>query len=313
MRLIRHGQEGPEVLDIQTRLARLGYGIAPSERSYFGDTTLEAVRAFQHARGVGVDGIVGQVTWREMVDAGWTIGDRLLYLRSPMLRGDDVRELQDRLTTLGFDPGKTDGIFGPDTMQALSEFQSNYGLRADGICGPSTLRALRGLPKMSGDTPVGPLRERERMQPRPGGAVGSRVFLDPGPSGEQAAAGDTDESATLAIITMLEGLLAAEGAQVDRSRANGEFPDDSARAHLANTLEVDLVLAVRTSGDLPPGTCTVASFGHDRYQSTRGRTSAEIIADALKRNGVASETVLRTTPMLRETRAPAVVAELSAD
>jgi N-acetylmuramoyl-L-alanine amidase len=139
------------------------------------------------------------------------------------------------------------------------------------------------------------------------------VFLDPGPSGEQAGGEDTDETATLALVAPLEGLLAAAGARVDRSRANGDFPEDSARAHLANTLEADLVLAVRFSAELPGGTCTVASFGHDRYHSTRGRTCAEVVADALKGFGIESETVLRTTPILRETRAPAVVVELGRD
>lgn len=311
--MIREGQEGPEVLDVQTRLTRLGYAISSAERSLFGESTLEAVRAFQQVRGVGVDGIVGPVTWRELVDASWSLGDRLLYLRSPMLRGDDVRDLQDRLTTLGFDPGKTDGTFGADTESALRDFQSNYGLREDGICGPGTLRALQGLPMMSGDTPVGPVREREGMQPRPGGVIGLRVFLDPGPSGEQAAGGDLDETQTVALVSALEGLLAAAGATVERSRAFGVFPDDADRAHLANTLEVDLVVAIRIDSDRQAGTASVASFGHSRYQSTRGRTAAELVAASLTRSASCpAELILRTTPMLRETRAPALVLELAA-
>lgn len=308
--LIRHGQQGPEVLDVQTRLARLGYPAAADERGTFGDATREAVRAFQAARGIGLDDIVGPVTWRELVDAGWALGDRLLYLRSPMLRGDDVRDLQDRLTTLGFDPGKTDGIFGVNTERALREFQHNYGLHEDAICGPAGLRALRGLPSMSGDTPIGPVREREHMLPRPGGVIGLRVFLDPGPSGEQASTGTTDETMTLAVLTLLEGVLAAAGSRVERSRALGVFPDDASRAQLANTLDADIVIAVRLDEDLRPNAAAVSSFGHARYRSPRGRIAAELVAERLLAAGVeAAPLLLRTAPLLRETRAPTIVIE----
>ena len=43
----------------------------------------------------------------------------MLYHRIPMMRGDDVAELQARLNSLGFDTGKVDGIFGPDTLAGL--------------------------------------------------------------------------------------------------------------------------------------------------------------------------------------------------
>ncbi len=59
-----------------------------------------------------------------------------------MLRGDDVVDLQQRLSTLGFDTGRVDGIFGDRTSRALAEFQRNVGLPVDGIAGGATLREL---------------------------------------------------------------------------------------------------------------------------------------------------------------------------
>ena len=60
-----------------------------------------------------------------------------------MLRGDDVSELQRRLNALGFDAGREDGIFGPDTETALRRFQRERGLeQPDGVCGPATIAAL---------------------------------------------------------------------------------------------------------------------------------------------------------------------------
>ena len=45
-----------------------------------------------------------------------------------MLRGEDIAELQRSLGSLGFNAGKVDGIFGPDTQNAVELFQRNSGL-----------------------------------------------------------------------------------------------------------------------------------------------------------------------------------------
>ncbi len=79
------------------------------------------------------------------MEAGFPLGDRFLYRRTPMLRGDDVAELQQRLCTLGFDTGRVDGIFGDATVRALGEFQRNAGLPVDGIVGGATLQELMRL------------------------------------------------------------------------------------------------------------------------------------------------------------------------
>ncbi|MGH2828973.1 MAG: peptidoglycan-binding domain-containing protein, partial [Actinomycetota bacterium] len=133
--LYKQGSRGDAVVDIQRRLVAFGASIEDAELATrtFGTSTAAAVRAFQQRRGLVSDGIVGSETWRELVEASWHLGDRVVYVRSPQMRGDDVREAQERLSTLGFDPGRIDGIFGPQTVSALVEFQHNYGLPADGI------------------------------------------------------------------------------------------------------------------------------------------------------------------------------------
>ena len=102
-----------------------------------------------------MDGICGQQTWNTLVEAGFRLGDRFIYRRTPMLRGDDVAELQQRLCTLGFDTGRVDGIFGDATSEALCEFQRNVGLPVDGIVGGATLRELLRLETRSLDPEIG--------------------------------------------------------------------------------------------------------------------------------------------------------------
>ena len=112
----------------------------------FDEACDRAVRGFQQARGLSVDGLVGPETYRALDEARWQLGDRVLSHRvSNPIVGDDVAELQHRLQELGFDAGRTDGIFGGHTEVAVREFQRNVGLAADGTCGPQTLKALARL------------------------------------------------------------------------------------------------------------------------------------------------------------------------
>jgi GH25 family lysozyme M1 (1,4-beta-N-acetylmuramidase) len=68
--------------------------------------------------------------------------DRWLFLSDPMLTGDDVAQLQQRLWDLGYDPGPVDGIFGPLTEAAVVALQLDRVLVADGIVGPLTAAEL---------------------------------------------------------------------------------------------------------------------------------------------------------------------------
>ena len=99
------------------------------------------------------------------MEASWRLGDRVLVLTAPNMRGDDVAELQGTLGRLGFDCGRVDGILGPATVHAVEVFQRNCGILVDGVCGPVTVRALELLVRQSGTGP-GPC-------PHPGSASSS--------------------------------------------------------------------------------------------------------------------------------------------
>jgi membrane-bound lytic murein transglycosylase B len=61
---------------------------------------------------------------------------------APRLHRDQVIALQTQLNTKGIDAGTPDGIFGPGTRRALSEFQQQQGMIADGFPNREVLKLL---------------------------------------------------------------------------------------------------------------------------------------------------------------------------
>lgn len=169
MRVLRRGDVGSDVAEIRSMLAAQGLladrGGDYHDSGTFDEAVEHAVRTFQQRRGLITDGVVGPATYRSLRGASFHLGSRpLAFLMSAQVHGDDVFALQERLTELGYDSGRPDGIFDRHTEQALRSFQRDYGLVADGICGAATVRALSQLsPRARGGRPV-LLREQERVR-----------------------------------------------------------------------------------------------------------------------------------------------------
>ena len=125
----------------------------------YAEATVATVEAFQRSRGLAITGVVDETTWSRLLEAGWRLGDRLLFLVKPYLRGDDVAELQVRLSQLGFDPGRVDGVFGPLLDRALSDFQRNCGLETNGTLTQRTLNELRRFSPITARTLVSEARD----------------------------------------------------------------------------------------------------------------------------------------------------------
>jgi len=128
MRVLRRGDAGPDVAEIRSILA--GMDLLPpvtgtdDDYGTFDVAVEHAVRAFQQRRGLITDGIVGPATFQALKGASYHLGSRpLSYTIAAPIQGDDVFTLQERLTELGFDAGRPDGYFGPQTERALKTFQ----------------------------------------------------------------------------------------------------------------------------------------------------------------------------------------------
>ena len=164
--VIRAGSMGEVVRRLQARLQELGYYTSRLDGVYLTDD-IEAVRAFQSANGLKVDGKAGYETQTALYsdsairgNANVTSGETALVntLRygnnttdtSGTLvntlrygsEGNEVTTLQNRLIALGYLAGSADGKFGRDTKSAVIAFQKANGLSADGVVGTDTSTRL---------------------------------------------------------------------------------------------------------------------------------------------------------------------------
>lgn len=256
----------------------------------FGDLTRTAVLEFQEAAGLDANGICDATTWSALVEAGFTLGTRLLCFRSPMLRGDDVAELQLRLGSLGFDAGRVDGIFGPRTQHAVGEFQRNAGLVRDEVCGPETIASLLRLQTRGGTASVTGVREREFLRQRAAATDHLRI-----------AVGSDEQSPFLDELAS-ELLRSGRSCEV----LAGPWSEQAART---NEFGADLYLGF-SAVDTPM--VETSYFSSRGYDSDGGRQFAELILAELPvaPGWTVGHARGQRLPILRETRPPAVLLRL---
>ena len=321
--ILRAGDSGPAVREVAERLVRLGlFGESPAHNEQvatnetFDAPMMEAVRVFQQSRGLTVDGIVGPQTFRRLEEARWSLADRVLvFIPRNMVHGDDVVELQRRLIGLGFAMDRVDGIYGPQTENAVREFQKNVGLGIDGICGPDVFKALSRLNRTVAGGSQEHLRELIRWDP----SHSSRsvetctILLDPSDSVVPFVSDPeiTEGSVCWDIASRLEGRLAASGAMVVMTRSqNSLLGDERGRALLANQQNVDLVLSLNMDSHPKPLANGLATyyFGHEYSRSATGMRLAGIIQDEIitKTSLRDAHTHAKTWDILRLPKMPSI-------
>jgi N-acetylmuramoyl-L-alanine amidase len=318
LHLVR-GVRNPAVAEVRDRLERLGLlGVCRGDCDVFDDDVDAAVRAFQQVRGINVDGIVGVATFRRLEEARWNLGDRIVaYSAGHLVAGDDIAQLQQKLNTLGFDSGRVDGVFGPDTDRALREFQRNVGTAVDGTCGPEVWRALDRLSRtVTGGAAANLRSDHEHAMARTG-VANKVVVIDPGHGGPDY--GNVAHRLAESIVAddlarRIQGRLAAIGTQALLTRPKTFELDDEigevSRAEFANETGADLVVSLHT--DIEPtgrgrGVSTYF-YGHVSDHSVLGRRFAELVQSEIvaRTDLVDCRAHGKTWDLLRVTRMPAV-------
>ncbi|SNQ51433.1 N-acetylmuramoyl-L-alanine amidase CwlM [Frankia canadensis] len=336
MKLLRLGDQGSAVAEVRATLTYLGFLPAtPRQGGEPGDSPAGpsaeeqtpdrfdrdldlALRAFQQSRGLSVDGILGPDTARALEEARHNLGDRLLYLSAthPFV-GDDVAALQERLFNMGFDVGRTDGIFGPRTESAVRDFQRNRGLEPDGRCGPRTLRELKRLRRtVTGGRPD-VLRESVRILARGTSLLGVVVALDPGHGGDDpgiVSNGLCERDLMADLAARLSDRLIDSGLESQLIHGPEESPTEAERAARANAMEADILISLHADGSSSQHAQGVSAYyyGNARGSSAMGERFAQLV-----QREIVSRTDMqdcRTHPkvwdLLRRTRMPAVRLDL---
>ncbi len=151
MSILKRGMKGVPVKRLQEKLGVNADGD-------FGPATEKAVKEYQKANGLAVDGIAGPDTFTHM-------GLYELVLLRRGSRGAAVKRLQE-----GLEIG-ADGIFGPGTEKAVRDFQAKHGLTVDGLAGPETLAKLDTFEEVTEETvkkaEVKPEEEHFAEEPMP--------------------------------------------------------------------------------------------------------------------------------------------------
>ena len=271
------------------------------------DLTESEIRSFQQASGLDVTGFVDAVTARALEEARWKLGDRSLYLQqSPLMRGDDVAALQSRLTEMGFDCGRVDGIYGPKTESAVKEFQKSVGATVDGKCGPATIIALIRLTKIvSGGVPS-TLRQNATQQSLGPALANKVIVLNP----------DGGNQLVYDVAVRTEGRLLALGASVFLTRGANNNPSEHERIEFSNKSNADLMISLNVDSyvnEKAHGAATYfyGSDAHGVHSIVGERFASLVQREICARTDLANCRIhAKTWDLLRLTTAPTVRIDL---
>ncbi|MDJ1183005.1 peptidoglycan-binding domain-containing protein [Roseofilum casamattae] len=120
---LERGDRGPQVRTLQEKLTAAGVYDGPITGVY-GTLTEAAVRRYQEAQGLTVDGLYGGRT-RSRLEATETVAD--------VPSDPYILELQQILQKRGWYDGPLDGIMGPKTREAIAKAQERYGISAEDL------------------------------------------------------------------------------------------------------------------------------------------------------------------------------------
>ena len=303
---------------ISNTLLRLGFITAPSD--IFDEKLTQGIKAFQQERGLTATGIINEITARSLEEARFKLGDRVLsFNSSSVMRGDDVSNLQDRLIQMGFNCGKVDGVFGANTERAVREFQKSVGIAVDGKCGPATLISLMRLVKtVSGGAP-NELRESVKHSVRSPALANKVIVIDPSWGGEftgESANGVFESEIVFDLAQRLEGRLIALGVNVVLTRSANNSPLEIDRIKVANSVNADLVIALKVDSYKNENANGVATYFYGRDDKGVRSVVGERFANLIQREICARTDLLnchthaKSWDLLRLTVAPTVRIDL---
>ncbi|NKX52486.1 N-acetylmuramoyl-L-alanine amidase, partial [Arthrobacter deserti] len=273
---LRRADSGRRVVALRERLLRAGVSMAylapdqVNDPERFDDHVDAAVRTFQQARGLMVDGIVGPETGRALSEAQYTLGNRVLAKAaegSEPQRGDDVAELQRQLSYLGFYYGHIDGEFGQRTHLAVRELQLNLGLETTGVCDAAQTGAMARVSRTISSSHAFSLRDYERLNQATSALAGRTICLAAGTDARRAAdvpdqAGGgplTERLVATDVVRRVQAIHGGRGADVKVVETAEDAPSGD-RVQLIRDSSASLCVAVHCDWLDQPAASGVSAF-----------------------------------------------------
>lgn len=130
----KEGSKGKDVEKIQLQLKNLGI-YKGDITGFFGPQTKTAVKRFQLNKGLHADGVVGNGTYKYL----------LQNANKPQISTKKVisiKEIQAALTKLGYYTSTVDGVYGSNTKNAVIKFQKANNITAKVIAENGTAKLL---------------------------------------------------------------------------------------------------------------------------------------------------------------------------
>ena len=113
--------------------------------------------------------------WLELLNHGYSLGDRILNFSNPILKGADVEELQELLSRLGFYSEPINSEYTKELMKSVEAFQENRGLTIDGVVGLNTVTEIKKLIRPNLDNS---LNEAIKAFKRPGSMLNVCIYVE---------------------------------------------------------------------------------------------------------------------------------------
>lgn len=126
-------EKNPTIEEIQMMLRLYGYNPGNID-GVLGLRTRNSIEKFQSENNLEVTRFVDKETWKKLS----TIKEKGLIKEG----GLNVELIQKILSETGYNPGSADGKLGPNTLNAVKNFQKSHQLKADGKIGYKTLSAF---------------------------------------------------------------------------------------------------------------------------------------------------------------------------
>ena len=181
--VLKAGMHAPIVMDIQLRLMDLEYLSFEQPDDEYSDGTEIAITAFQRRNGLNVTGDCDSETFRALVS-----DEAKSYAVVEGDMGDEVLMIEERLVELGYQTSEVDGIYDPDTSDAVERFREKNSLGNSREIDSEAYEVLLGEDPVANYYSVGEVDENIRVYQTKLYGLGYLTFAPDGKFGALTAA-----------------------------------------------------------------------------------------------------------------------------